>query len=190
MGVATHEHEVFLSHSSRDAVLANTVSSFLEGNGTSVWIAPRDIHPGEDYATAIIRGIERARCLVLLLSKDANRSNAVRSEVERAFNKSKPIVPFRIEVLTLSRSLEFFLSASQWLDGSNDPESHFSSLLEAVTVARTAPPSIPPSAAASPAAKRVEFAQNRAVHEITLDDFSRREKPGVVQWIFSLFDDN
>lgn len=177
------EHQVFISHSSSDEALAVAICSFLEQNGVSAWISSRDIRPGEDYATAIIRGIEGARCVLLLLSGRANRSNAVRSEIERAFHKSKAIVPFRVEPVTLSRSLEFFLSTSQWLDGSTDPASHFPDLLRAVSARVTVPPSIPPP---RPPAKAET--QHLLAREVPLDEFTRREHPKFMKWFLALFD--
>ena len=46
-------HDVFISYSSRDKVIADAVCHFLEQGGIKCWIAPRDIAPGFDYADMI-----------------------------------------------------------------------------------------------------------------------------------------
>ena len=53
---------------------------------------------------------------MLVLSGSAVASSHVGREVERAASKHKPIVAFRIDTAPLSRSFEYFLSNSQWID--------------------------------------------------------------------------
>jgi TolB-like protein/Tfp pilus assembly protein PilF len=107
---------VFLSYASPDAVVANQVCEFLESHGVSCWMAPRDVKPGAAYADAIVRAINEASALVLVLSGSAMASEHVSREVERAGSKHKPIVAFRVDAAALSAELEYFLSRSQWID--------------------------------------------------------------------------
>ena len=55
-------HDVFISHSTKDKAAADAVCAALEANGVRCWVAPRDIKPGENWATAILRGIAGCRC--------------------------------------------------------------------------------------------------------------------------------
>lgn len=107
---------VFLSYASADAVVANQVCEFLESHGVSCWMAPRDVKPGAAYADVIVRAINEASALVLVLSAAAVASEHVSREVERAGSKHKPIVAFRVDAAHLSPELEYFLSRSQWID--------------------------------------------------------------------------
>lgn len=107
---------VFLSHSTKDVEAANRLCSLLEERGLSCWIAPRDVRPGSSYGEEIVRGIEEADVLVLILSENANGSRAVANEVERAFSHKKTIIPVRIAPVTPSKALEFFVSTCQWVD--------------------------------------------------------------------------
>jgi hypothetical protein len=88
-------HRVFMSYASEDGDLANTVCAHLERAGLSCWIAPRDVTPGREYASEIMRGIEACDSVVLLLSEHANASPMVRKEIERAISKGKPVFPRR-----------------------------------------------------------------------------------------------
>lgn len=112
-------HEVFISHSSIDKEIANAMCEKLESSGVECWIAPRNIMPGADYAEGIINGIEESSIIVLIISSKSNDSPQVLREVERAVNKRIPIVPFRIEDVVLSKSLEYFISSHHWLDASS-----------------------------------------------------------------------
>src|SRR5450631_4172577 len=114
--VAAGSRIVFLSYASADAEVANQVCQFLESHGVACWIAPRDVKPGAVYADAIVRAINEASALVLVLSAAAITSEHVSREVERAASKKKPIVAFRVDAARLSAELEYFLSRSQWID--------------------------------------------------------------------------
>src|SRR6202795_1048310 len=113
---AAGSRTVFLSYASADAVVANQVCEFLESHGVACWMAPRDVKPGSVYADAIVRAINEATALVLVLSGAAMASEHVSREVERAGSKHKPIVAFRVDAAALSAELEYFLSRSQWID--------------------------------------------------------------------------
>ena len=112
----SHLPTVFMSHASEDQEIAAQVCSLLEANGIACWIAPRNVSPGRAWGEQIIEGIESARVMVLLLSANANASPYVHNEVERAISKGKVVIPFRIQDVQPSRSLELFVSTSQWID--------------------------------------------------------------------------
>ena len=93
----------------------------LEARGIRCWIAPRDITPASDWAAEIIDAISSARAMILVLSASSNDSPQVRREVERAVHKQLVILPFRIEDVRPSKSLEFFLSTQHWMDAFPPP---------------------------------------------------------------------
>jgi hypothetical protein len=125
--------DVFISYSSKDAEQGAAVCAALERAGISCWMAPRDIVPGVGWAKSIIQAINTARVVVLLVSAQSNESPQVEREVERAVNKGIPVIPLRIENVPLGDALEYFLSASHWLDAYNPPlEPHLERLTEAV----------------------------------------------------------
>jgi TolB-like protein len=113
---AAPARSLFISYASHDADTANSICEFLEHHGRSCWLAPRDVKPGAQYADAIVRAINEANAVVLVLSESAVASPHVGREVERAASKQKPIIAFRLDAGTLSPALEYFLSESQWID--------------------------------------------------------------------------
>jgi hypothetical protein len=127
-------HDVFLSYSSKDKPTADAACALLEGAGIRCWIAPRDILPGRDWGESIIDAIAASRVMVLIFSDHANHSPQVRREVERAVNKGVVIVPFRIENVPVSKSLEYFISVPHWMDAySGGPmEAHLARLCKTV----------------------------------------------------------
>lgn len=109
-------HSAFISYASPDSEKADEICASLEERGLRCWIAPRDVRAGREYGEEIIRGIERSRCLVLVLSEAANESTFVRREVERAVSKKKPVFPIRVEEVVPSPALEFFVASTHWID--------------------------------------------------------------------------
>ena len=107
---------VFVSYASQDAAVAKSIVENLERHDLRCWLAPRDVRPGAHYADAIVRAINEAKAVVLVLSASAIGSDHVAREVERAAAKHKPIIAFRIDSAALNPGLEYFLSNSQWID--------------------------------------------------------------------------
>jgi hypothetical protein len=129
-------YDVFLSHSHVDKRYADAICHCLEGAGVRCWVAPRDIRPSEDWAEAIINGMDQCRILLLIFSSSSNNSPQVRREVERAVNKGLTILPFRIEAVPPSKSLEYFISTQHWLDAfDRDLDASLAELLHGVTAA-------------------------------------------------------
>jgi TolB-like protein/tetratricopeptide (TPR) repeat protein len=112
----TPVHDVFVSYASQDATIANSIVGTLEKNGVTCWIAPRDVTPGALYADGIIRAINEAKVLVLVLSASSIASKHVGKEVERASSKGRPIIALKVDATPLTTTLEYFLSESQWID--------------------------------------------------------------------------
>jgi TolB-like protein len=111
-----HPARVFISYSSHDAALAQSVCSALEVAGFSCWIAPRDVVPGKLYADGIVRAINDSMILVVVLSEHAIASTHVGKELERATSKRHPIIALRIDAASLTPAFEYFLGESQWIE--------------------------------------------------------------------------
>lgn len=130
---ASRLRDVFVSYASQDTAVANAVVAALERNGLRCWIAPRDVPPGGLYADGIIRAINAAKVLVLVLSENAVSSPHVGKEIERASAKTRPIVALRTDAAALTPALEYFLSESQWIDvGAEGMDAASARLIEAV----------------------------------------------------------
>lgn len=166
-------HDVFISHSSNNRTVANAACAALESIGIRCWIAPRDVLPGRSYSGEITRAIQQSRAFVLIFSQHSNNSEQVLREVQLAANSHLHIVQFRIDAVSPSDDLEYYLSGPHWLDAVTPPlENHLDELrssmkallalsgaevtAKAMTadVPRPAPPSMPsPSASPSVTAR-------------------------------------
>src|SRR5215831_748342 len=134
-------HDVFVSHSVKDKAVAEAVVTRLETDSVTCWIAPRDVMPGADWGESIIDAIESSRIMILIFSRNADASPQIKREVERAVNKGVYIIPFRVDDIPPTKSLEYFISTSQWMDAFSPPlERHLDNLAKTVQAVLKAPP--------------------------------------------------
>lgn len=128
-------HDVFISYSSKDKPVADAACAALEARGIRCWIAPRDVLPGMDWSDSIIHGIAESRVMVLIFSSNANGSVQIKREVNNAIERSVTVIPFRIEDVTPSGALEYYLDVTHWLDALTEPlEQHLEKLAEDVAL--------------------------------------------------------
>ncbi len=139
-------HDVFISYSSTDKPVADAICAALEKNHVRCWFAPRDIRPGDSWGGSILDAIEESAVMVVVFSSNANSSKQVMREVERAVKKDVVIVPFRIEKVEPSDDMEYFLSATHWLDAVTPEMGHHLAALTATvkSILNTTPGDEPP----------------------------------------------
>ena len=126
-------HDVFISYSTLDKPISDAVCAALEKHGIRCWVAPRDIMPGADWSDAIIDAIADCRVCLLILSTASNQSDQVKREVQNAVSEAKPILPFRIEDVALSKHMRYFIGTPHWLDALTPPmERHLQRMVETV----------------------------------------------------------
>ena len=165
--------EVFISYSQPDRECAHEILARVEAQGVTCWIAPRDISPAADWASEIIDAISAARVMVLVFSASSNESPQVRREVERAVHKHVSLLPFRIEEILPSKSLEFFLSTQHWMDAFPAPrEEHYQRL---ASYLKTELRSTPRTGAAPPRTAAPAPRPARASGEFSARDLSHIE---------------
>lgn len=112
--------DVFISYSTKNKNIADTVVAEMESHGIKCWYAPRDILPGEQWVTAIKNALVKAGVFVFIFTEESNQSEQVKNEVALAFNEGKVIVPFKVSDSTMNNELEYYLTRVHWLDASND----------------------------------------------------------------------
>jgi formylglycine-generating enzyme required for sulfatase activity len=171
-------YDVFLSYSSKDKATADAVCHALEAVRIRVWMAPRDIAPGDDWAHAIVQAINNARMMVLVFSGHANQSPQIAREIGRAVDKGLTILPVRIENVAPRGALEYYLSAQHWLDAFPEPsEAHFERLAKSVRRILESgfpgPQSAQPSAAKPPDAAKALCANILGAGKPGLQRFTR-----------------
>ncbi|MBQ1333223.1 MAG: tetratricopeptide repeat protein [Lachnospiraceae bacterium] len=114
------KHIVFISHSSKDAAIAQLICHRLEEAGIRCWIAPRDIQY-ENWALAIVDGFDRADVCVIVVGEHYFESSECPKELVEATHMCRYIVPFKVDETELPPDLRFHLGPYHWLDASTPP---------------------------------------------------------------------
>jgi hypothetical protein len=126
-------HDVFVSYSTKDKVVADAVVSNLENNNIRCWYAPRDVKPGDDWGKAISNAIEECKLFLIIFSGNANRSQRVLDEINLAISQQTILLPFRIENLEPEGAMKLHLSSRHWLDAYNPSwDKYLNNLIESV----------------------------------------------------------
>jgi hypothetical protein len=114
-------HDVFISHSNKDKLIADGICANLEAAGIRCWIAPRDIGPGEDWPASITTAISESLVMVLVFSASSNASADVSREIILAANANLTIIPFKIEEVKPEPGKQYYLARTHWLEAMNPP---------------------------------------------------------------------
>lgn len=125
-------HDVFISYSSKNQVIADALCHYLEEQKIRCWIAPRNILPGKDYAEVIDEAITGCKVFILVFSQPSAESIWCNKEVNSALNERKIIIPFRIDSAPISGSMKWYLAGIHWIDAIPDPSSYFKDICRAV----------------------------------------------------------
>ena len=104
---------LFICHSSKDYNVADRLRQRLEERGITCWFAPNNIKGGNRWADSIVDAIDSSTAFLCLISRKSLKSSHVATEVKRAFDRKKKIIPVRIDSVPLSKTMEYYLSMYQ-----------------------------------------------------------------------------
>lgn len=125
--------DIFISYSSKDQPIVEKLTQFLENNGLSCFVAYRDIPKGVVWAAIITEAIECCKMMIVVFSDNYNFSNHVDREIEICCDEKKPIITYKITNSTFIGAKKYFLSNINWIDASDNIESTYPTLLQAVS---------------------------------------------------------
>jgi len=128
-------YSVFISHSARDRGLVISLAHLLAEFGVQVHVAEWYLTPGEPVARKVLGLIERADCVVALLTRDGTRSNWVHQEIGFALQKKRMVVPV-VEKGTKAESLGALQGLEYIEYDPHQPDSALSKLANHVNVSK------------------------------------------------------
>jgi TIR domain len=107
---------IFISYSSRDQKVAETICDALQSRGHTCWISCRDIGPGENFQESIVKAIRTAKLMLLVFTSNANNSNEIKKEIVLAGRYHLTVVPVRVEDVVPNDALAYEIATRQWID--------------------------------------------------------------------------
>lgn len=128
----TGEKYLFISYSSKDAVIASKLKELLESSGIRCWMAPGSIPVGSDYIEVIVNAIEKSSGVVFLLSDNSQNSQWVPKELVIAITAKKVIFPIHIDEAEIIKKIHFMITDSQVIEAHGNVDSIFKDLVAAV----------------------------------------------------------
>jgi hypothetical protein len=107
---------IFISYSSRDQKVAETICDALQSRGYPCWISCRDVGPGENFQESIVKAIRAAKLMLLVFTSNANNSNEIKKEIVLAGRYHLTVVPVRVEDVVPNDALAYEFATRQWID--------------------------------------------------------------------------
>jgi hypothetical protein len=86
---AIQHYSCFISYSAKDDDFAKRIHADLQNNGVRCWFAPHDLPIGEKILDAVDQAIRSRDKVLLILSKNAIKSDWVEDEVKKALEEEK-----------------------------------------------------------------------------------------------------
>lgn len=159
-------NDVFISYESTDKHTADAICSTLENSNIRCWFAPRDILPGSNWPQSITNAIKASKIMVLIFSRNSNKSNQVSKELNLAVSNNLMIIPFKIDDSVPNGSLEYFLADRHWLDAiDGDKQAQINNLRDVIAsvlskqnpVPESPAQPVPPVPPVPPAERKIGF---------------------------------
>ena len=141
---------IFISYSSKDQDMAETICRALEARGHQCWISCRDVHPGQNFQEAIVQALRSAQVMLLVFTANANNSDEIKKELVLAGRHRVTVVPIRVEDVAPNDAFAYELATRQWIDLFSDWEQEIERL--AVRIGQILQTGKPPDGAGAEAA--------------------------------------
>jgi TIR domain len=107
---------IFISYSSKDKDIAETICKALESRGQSCWISCRDVGAGDNFQEAIVRALREAKVMLLVFTSNANNSDEIKKELVLAGRHQVTVVPVRVEDVVPNDAFSYEFATRQWID--------------------------------------------------------------------------
>lgn len=141
---------IFISYSSKDRDMAETICRALEARGHQCWISCRDVNPGQNFQEAIVQALRSAQVMLLVFTANANNSDEIKKELVLAGRHRVTVVPIRVEDVAPNDAFAYELATRQWIDLYSDWEKEIERL--AVRIGQILQTGKPPDGAGAEAA--------------------------------------
>jgi hypothetical protein len=107
---------IFISYSSKDQKIAETICRALEARGCNCWISCRDVRPGENFQEAIVQALRSANVMLLVFTSNANNSEEIKKELVLAGRHRVTVMPVRVEDVVPNDAFTYEFATRQWVD--------------------------------------------------------------------------
>ena len=87
--------QIFISYSSKDRSIANTIKEKLENHGHGIWLDYKSITSGQLWKESLNKGLKNTYVMIVLVSENSSKSEWVRKETLYATKKYNKLNGFK-----------------------------------------------------------------------------------------------
>lgn len=172
--------DVFLSYSREDKARVLEFAGKLRAAGVNIWIDQGGIEGAALWGESIVRALEGAKVMLLMVSQSAVNSHNVAKEVMLTSERKGNILPVHLEPTTIPLSLKYPLAGIQHIEMYHgDPDENMQAILRSlaglgVTITRPQPAASAPAETrgAAPAHGAEPLPEGGAVAVLPFDNIS------------------
>ena len=106
---------VFVCHAKDDKSITKKLVSKLESSGIKCYVASRDKAAG-----TVDELISKSNIFILMLSKNAQKSDEVIEQLKSAVEHNCQIIPFKTGSIENNMTMQYFLHSLEWVDSYGD----------------------------------------------------------------------
>lgn len=111
-----HVKHVFLSHSSQNLELTESICRNLEAAGVKCWYSERDLDTSSaTWSNELMRALLNSKAVIAVLTSAAYASPQVLCELSNAIKRNIPITPYICENSPIPLAFEYFVTPSEWI---------------------------------------------------------------------------
>ena len=108
-------NQIFISHSSKDENIIKKICEKLSINNFTYWVSFENEMFGQSYASAIVDAINKCTVFLVFMSENSNKSSHIVNEINSAVMRDKMIIPIKLDNVSLSGVMEYYLSSNHWI---------------------------------------------------------------------------
>jgi hypothetical protein len=128
---------IFISYSKKDIVYAEKLINALRREGFNPWLDMQSLQAGTYWPDRLHAAIKGCDAYILIMSRNAKKSQWVPEELVVAKSKGKPIFPLRLDGTELFLGIQT-VQAEDVRDGALPPEAFYQRLAKVTTRRRKA----------------------------------------------------
>lgn len=114
--IALNHARVYLCYTEGDEALTQGLCEYFQTKGTPCWFAKRDMTPSMVWPRCLLEAIEACSSVVIVLTDRANRTAALRPELEEALRHKRQILVLKATDDPIQPELDLLLYGASWFD--------------------------------------------------------------------------
>jgi hypothetical protein len=114
--MTTSRTDLFVSYARGDSERVAPIVQLIADSEFQAQLDTELLEGGTDYGAEIVKAIQASRAVLVMLSGASVASRNVRQEIKVAWDANRPLIPIRLESVSVPDDLKYWLEGVQYLD--------------------------------------------------------------------------